>query len=211
MPAHVIKTQAKEFSSIGSALEYVQTRNFQHHLFPVAKLHTSKDLRASYSGSEPIRDLQDLPFTEVALQHFIKLMSIPKRYSEQIVADLLAHSLNEQAKRHDALITVVVESEKAEPDNKWITAVLPSGRTGIKHEKILRHCEAWELDGSVRLNQGSMDIYFTELDTVEVLPSDLLQVKGNLHNTQWGSINTTTKPSLEMGLYLHRLICSNGA
>jgi hypothetical protein len=211
MPVPTLKTQAKEFPCISSAREHLEKRNSQYHLLPVAKLCLNKDGKISYSGSDPIKDLENLPVTDVALQQITKLMGIPQSYANRINPDLLAHSINEQAIRHDVLVTVMVESEKSEPDRKWITAILPSGRTGIKHEHILRHYEAWELNASVRLSNGSMDIYFGELEAVEVLPSDLMQVKGHLHNTQWGSTSVATRPSLEMGLYLHRLVCSNGA
>jgi hypothetical protein len=213
MSMQTLKTQSNEFSSIQSARKYLEQRISQYQTLPISKLHAHSDGSISHCDTESSLQTasQNLPLTDIALRHFNRLMGIPQTYANRIDPDLLAYSLNRQAKSYAAIVTLVIEWEKTEPDKKWIKAILPSEPLGIQHDLILRQLEAWELNAFVRISNGAMDVIFGDPEIVEVLPGDLVQMMGRLHNIQWGGRCRLMRPSLDVGVYLLRLACINGA
>jgi hypothetical protein len=213
MSMHTLKTQGIEFSSLRSARSYLEQHVYQHRIVPISKLYTELDGSVSYRGAEALikAEIQNIPLTDTALRHFNRLMGIPQTYATRIPSDLLIYSLNQQVKAHSTIVTLVIEWSKAEPDKKWINAILPNQLLGIPHDLILAQLEAWELNAYVRLSNGSMDVLFGDPELLEVLPGDLVQVMGCLHNMQWGVKPTLMRPSLDVGVYLMRLACINSA
>ncbi len=78
--------------------------------------------------------------------------------------------------------------------------------SGIEHAIILKHLRDAELPARVQLHAGDMDVVIGAPSDVEVLPGDLMQVSGSLRNVYFGA-----RPSLEVSLFLLRLVCTNGA
>lgn len=102
--------------------------------------------------------------------------------------------------------TVIVEHEQGEPERSRVAAIVAGAQFGIEHAIILKHLRDAELPARVQLHAGDMDVVIGAPSDVEVLPGDLMQVSGSLRNVYFGA-----RPSLEVSLFLLRLVCTNGA
>lgn len=200
-----------EFNSAEKALEHTDQWEQKRYLLPTHDLHIDTQGRLTHGGSEPIKALEQVSLTDTALTHLNGLAGLPRNYATDIEPELHAHSLNKQLKRHVASLTLTVESSKKDPEKKHIAAVTPGATPGVDNAVILQRILARELSASVCITSGLMQVRFGDISTVEVLPSDTLQVVGTLHNERWSNSRAKTRPMLEIGIYLNRLVCSNGA
>lgn len=206
----VLKTRDLEFGSAAAALEYLEGRVNRRFTVPLQNLRVDGDGTLSHGGTAPIGDLQHIPLTDLALAHVDALAGIPHGYAARIDPELHEHSINELLGEQVGAATVVVELHKEEPDNRWVAAVILGARFGIDDQTVLRRIEARGLSACVMARSGMLDVRFGDACDLEVLVADHVQITGNLHSTHWGS-NIAMRPMLETGVYLLRLVCSNGA
>lgn len=206
----VLKSRDLEFGSAAAALEYLQGRVTQRFTVPLQNLRVACRGTLSHAGTVPIGELQSVPLTDVALGHVDALAGIPQSYARRIEPDLHEHSINQLLGEQVGAATVVVEFRKEEPDNRWVAAVIPGARFGIDDQTVLERIEARGLSAYVTLRSGTLDVRFGDARSVEVLAADQVQIAGNLHSTHWNS-SVATRPMLETGVYLLRLVCTNGA
>lgn len=206
-----LKTMEVEFHSVEAALDYLSGRVVQRFTVPVHDLTVTAQGRLTHAGAVPIADLRDLPLTDTAMAHLNSLAGIPAHYAAQIDAELHAHSLNELLQKRIAAVTVIVEVEKQEPDKRNVEALLPGSRLGVDDTLILQRIAARQLSAAVRLHSGQLDVHVGDGTALEVLPGDEVRISAELRNERWGTTSAAARPMLEVGLYLLRLVCANGA
>ena len=206
----VLKSRDLEFGSAAAALEYLENRVSRRFTVPLQNLRVDCDGTLSHGGATPIGELQHVPLTDVAAVHVDGLAGLPRSYAARIDSDLHVHSLNQLLGEQVGAATVVVEFHKEEPDNRWVAAVIPGARFGIDEQTVLRRIEARGLSAYVAVRSGTLDVRFGDAWSVEVLAGDQVQITGNLHSTHWGT-GVAMRPMLETGVYLLRVVCSNGA
>lgn len=206
-----LKTMTQEFNSPEKALEHTNYWQQKRYMLPAYHLHIDSLGRLTHRGPEPIKALTEVRLTDTALTHLNGLAGISRQYANDIEPELHALSLNKQIKRHVASLTLTIESSKKDPETKHIAAVTPGATPGVDDAAILQRIIARELSASVRMTSGQMQIRFGAIPAVEVLPGDTLQVFGSLFNERWSYSRATARPRLEVGIYLNRLVCSNGA
>jgi hypothetical protein len=207
----VIKTREAEFHSAGAALAYLEGRAVQRFTVPLHDLRVDTSGVIHHTGPAPIEQLRGVPLTDTALNHLDALAGIPASYASHIEPDLHEHSLNELLERQLAAVTVVAECDRKEPESRHVVAVLPGSRPGIDDSMILQRIEAYGVGASISLRTGRMEVQFGSPAALEVLPGDELQGTGLLRNERWQFLKVSTTPTLEVGVYLLRLVCSNGA
>lgn len=209
MIPNTIKTKSLEFDSAASALEYTNSRTQQRHLISTQHLNLTKEGFLTHSGYG-LKAFDGIPLTETALEQLNFVVGITKGYSKRIEPKLHALSVNDILKNMEASVTVVVSTDRDNPNNKYISAILPGGCTGIDDAIILQRLEYWGLRARVTIKSGGMQVHFGTPKTFEVLPSDHIQLLEELNNTRW-SEKASTRPHLEASVFWKRLICSNGA
>lgn len=211
MGIHTLTTQEMRFQSFGDALQHLDRLGYQPIMVAINNLRVAPKGGLSYCGSIPIGSLIQTPLTDTAVQQLNGLVEMPQGFANKIDPKLHAHCLNERFQDQDGTVTVMVEYDKKEPENRRVVAVVLGSGSGISDALILNHLQSCGLCGCVRMRSGQMEVYFGDAATSEVLPGDEMQVRGVLHNAHWGQTKATTRPSLEISIYTLRLVCSNGA
>ena len=209
MTLSTIKTIPSEFNNTAAALEYANSRGSQHHLLRTDNLILAQEGLLTHHGGAQTA-FCGLPVTDVALAQLNSLLGIPISYARRIDSTLHAYAVNRHLHNLDGSVTVVVEFDKADPDNKQIAAILPGACLGIDHVVILQQLESAGVKTQVRFTSGAMEVEFGTPNLVEVLSEDYVQLTGHFCNIRWGS-KASTRPSLEASVLWKRLICSNGA
>lgn len=206
-----LKTMEMEFHSAQAALDYLSGRVVQRFTVPLRDLEIDTSGRLTHRGAAPIADLRGLPLTETAMAHLNGLAGVPASYAAQIDAELHSFSLRDLFQKRVAAVTVIVEVEKQDPDSRNVHAVLPGSRLGVDDALVLERIASRNLSAAVRTRSGQIDIHIGDGTSLEVLPGDDVQISAELHNERWGTTTISARPMLEVGLYLLRRICENGA
>lgn len=209
MTLSTIKTIPSEFNNTATALEYANSRGYQHHLLRTDNLVLDKEGLLPHHGGAHTA-FSGLPLTDVALAQLNSLLGIPISYAHRIDSTLHAYAVNRHLHNMDGSVTVVVEFDQNDPDNKHIAAILPGACLGIDDAVILQQLEYAGVKTQVRFTSGGMEVEFGTPNLVEVLSEDYVQLTGHFRNIRWGS-KASTRPSLEASVLWKRLICSNGA
>lgn len=204
------KTHDAEFNSAHAALDYLEGFVIQRFTLPAQSLRVDHQGQLSHSRSAPVAQLHEVPLTDVALGHLDSIAGIPRGYAGRIEPALHVHNLNQRLAEQVAGVTVVVELHRNEPDDRWVSAVVPGARFGVDDSIVLRRIDTRGLSASVLLQAGSLDVRFGDPECVEVLPDDQLQITGRLRSVHWGAA-LSSRPSLECSVHLLRLVCTNGA
>jgi hypothetical protein len=209
-----LETKTLHFPRTQEALNYLNSYSQQRHLLQPNHLHIDANGMLNYYSSptdEAIAQLQELSLTDTALSQLNALTGVSSKFARKIDSTLHAHILNEQLKYQLTPVTVIVEHKIENPDQRWVTAVLSNGQFGLSHALVLEWVDTRELPASIQLDSGRMEVHFGDPYAVEVLPNDKFHLKGFIDNYKWGINRASSRPVLASGLYLLRLVCSNGA
>jgi len=179
------KTHLQNFQSTASALDYMEGLVTQRFTLPIKDISANAKGYISHGGSCPIGELSQVPLTDVALAQMSHLAKIPKPYADRVEPDLLAHSLNEIFKSQVAVVSLVVEHERGQPESKRVKAVLLGAGDGIEDSIILNYLDKRHINASVKLQSGYMEALFGDTSMIDVLPNDSVRTAGFLYNFHW--------------------------
>ena len=205
-----ITKRRMEFSSPTSALSHLSDICLKRQVLSISNLTINENGLMNYGGTMPIDGFKDLPLSDFALSQINDLAKVNSSWANNTTQELHSHSINEQLKRQEFGVTVVVEAKKSDPSQKHVAAILVGERTGISNLSILQYLAMREIDANILLDNGFLNVHFGNPLTIEALPEDNIRVVGYINNEQWGA-KSRNQPSLETGLYTLRLVCTNGA
>jgi hypothetical protein len=137
------------------------------------------------------------------------VLGVPPTYAARIEPALHETSLRELLARHLGIATVIVEHTRGEEDRRTVVAVAPGARATVPNEVVLERLVALGIDAVVEVRGGLLDVRFGGADLVDLLPGDSVRIRGALRNDAWGQ-DRQARSSLEVSMYLHRLVCENG-
>jgi hypothetical protein len=207
----VLQNRSNRFKSPAAALDHLNSVIVQRFTVGLRDLEVDRAGRLSHRGLNAIPQLDAVRLTDSSLAHLNNLTDIPTRYASKIEPELHVTSLNDLMHRQVSAVTVFVEADHDDPETRRVTAVLPTGRTGIDHAVILRRVCALGVDAIVVLATGEMDVHFGPAESIEVLSGDWFQIDGTLRNDYWQPGRRFREPMLEVSLFLLRQVCTNGA
>lgn len=207
----VFKTRTLEFSTPSDALAHLDRQVQQRFTVPLRDLRVTESGRLRHVGALPIDALHDVALTDTALDQLDSVVGIPRGYARQIEPALHEHSLNDLVQQHVASVTVVVTCERDEPDLRRASGVVVGARTPIEHVEVLRCLDARELPCSILLKPGELEVLIGMDRKFHPLPGDAYEIAGTLRNEHWSPVRARARSLLEVGVFLLRLVCSNGA
>jgi hypothetical protein len=204
----VHSTQA-QFGDARSALEFTASRVVQRFIVPLHDLDIDARGRLTHVGTQRVEALRVLPLTDDALEQVHRLIGVPSAYAARIEPELHETTLRELLARHLGIVTVIAEHPRGEEERRAVVAVAPGARATVPNEAVLERLVSLRIDASVGVRGGLLDVRFGGDDLVDLLPGDSVRIRGALHNDAWGQ-ERLGRSSLEVSMYVHRLVCDNG-
>jgi hypothetical protein len=198
-----------EFGSASAALQFVAARVVQRFIVPLRDLAVDTQGRLSHVGTQRIEALQGLPLADDALASLHRILGVPAAYAARIEPSLHVTSVGELLARHLGVATVVVEHPQHEKERRTAVAVAAGARATVPNEVVLERLGSLGVDAAVVLRGGVLDVRFGGTSAVDLLPGDGVRIRGALRNDSWGQ-DRPGRSSLEVSMYLLRLVCENG-
>jgi hypothetical protein len=205
-----LTTRPIELPTPRDALDYLDRRVLQRFTVPLRDLRVDRDGRLRHTGNMPIEQLAAVPLTDVALDHLDRLAAVPSTFARRLAPELHEHTLNELFLRQIAQVTVIVEYEHGHPEQRRVAGVVPGMRAAADETVIARRLHELGLRAVFTLHAGTLEARFG-VESVEVLPADVIDVSGAIRSEAWSFTRASRKPVLEVAAHLLRLICTNGA
>jgi len=199
------------YDSAAAALTQLERRHVQRLTLSTSDLRVGLEGTLSYVGHSDTTPLHNAKLTDIALAQIEGIVKLPSHFAAGLDQDLHKSTVNELLRRRYGDVTVITEANMQNPDDRVVVAVVPGGRTGIDDALVLRVLADKQVPARITIRPGTMDVRFGSASAVEVLPSDVFELHGQLHNRRWGADRAANKSAIEFSVLLYRLVCANGA